>query len=191
MGRAAPFEWPPTWHGCCRGTLVKSLLNPDPEGKSVEQSPPIRANAIATTLNTAIARGKCQRSRRETTGASKKLIRIARISGSKNSFAQAKAARMRTRYATWISLRTSNGFSEMRLLMSFRKGLFRPNFCGKSHDKREWICTTWLFDNFSEPSAATSFQFQRLKSSRRIGLHAPAVSRRLTIGFRAHCGLII
>src|ERR1700759_2509849 len=89
--------------------------------ESVEQSPPIRAKAIATTLKTATARGKCQRSRRETTGASKKLIKIARMRGSKNSFAQAKAASMRTRYATSTSLRTSIGFSDMRLFMSYPK----------------------------------------------------------------------
>src|SRR4029077_14417956 len=83
--------------------------------ESVEQRTPIRAKTIATILRTAIARGNLQRSRRDTTGASKKLIRIARISGSKNSFAQAKAERRTTRYATWISFPSSTGFSATRL----------------------------------------------------------------------------
>src|SRR4029077_8826549 len=97
--------------------------------ESVEQRTPIRPKTIATILRTAIARGNLQRSRRDTTGASKKLIRIARISGSKNSFAQAKAERMTTRYANSISLRPSIGFSDMRWSISFPKsGL--PSFFG-------------------------------------------------------------
>src|SRR6202035_391837 len=97
----------------------KEFTKSRPWRERVEQSPPIRAKAIATTLRTATTRGKCQRSRRETTGASKKLIKIAKISGSKNSLAQAKAAKMRTRYATSISLRTLIGFSDIRLFMSY------------------------------------------------------------------------
>ena len=89
--------------------------------ESVEQRAPIRAKTIATTLRTAIARGNLQRSSRDTTGASKKLIRIARISGNKNSLAQAKTERMTTRYATGTSFPNSVGFSDASLSAKARE----------------------------------------------------------------------
>src|SRR3984893_5424866 len=95
--------------------LGREFTKSKPSSESVEQRPAIKAKTIATTLRTATARGNLQRSRRDTTGASKKLIRIARIRGSKNSFAQAKAARMTTKYATSISFTRSTGFSDKKL----------------------------------------------------------------------------
>src|ERR1700722_7488315 len=87
-----------------------------PCNESVEHRPPIIPIAIATTQRTATTGGNRQRSSRDTTGASKKLINIAKISGSRNSFARAKAARMITRYAISISFPSSTGFSDSRLL---------------------------------------------------------------------------
>src|ERR1700737_3119092 len=101
--------------------LGREFTRSRPWSESVEQRPPIRAKTIATTLRTATARGNLQRSRRDTTGASKKLIRIARTSGSKNSFAQTKAERMTTRYATSISFPSSTGFSDARLFGKARE----------------------------------------------------------------------
>src|ERR1700756_588524 len=84
--------------------------------ESVEQSSPITAKTIATTLRTAIARGNLQRSSRDTTGANKKLINTARISGSRNSFAQTKTDRIAKRYANGTSVPGSNCFPAMGLL---------------------------------------------------------------------------
>jgi hypothetical protein len=83
---------------------------------SVEQSSPITAKTIATTLRTAIARGNLHRSSRDTTGANKKLINTARISGSRNSFAQTKTDRIPKRYANGTSVPASNCFPAMVLL---------------------------------------------------------------------------
>src|ERR1700751_234104 len=90
--------------------LGREFTRSRPWIESVEKSPAIRAKAIPTTLRMAMTPGNLQRSRRDTAGASKKLIRIARISGSKNSFAKANTARMTRRYANSISLRPSTGF---------------------------------------------------------------------------------
>ena len=84
--------------------------------ESVEQSSPITAKTTATTLRTATARGNFQRSKRDTTGANKKLINTARISGSRNSFAQTKTDRIPKRYASGINVPGSNRFVAMELL---------------------------------------------------------------------------
>src|SRR5258708_8648941 len=105
--------------------LGRELTRSRPSNESVEQRPPIRAKPMATTLRTATARGNLQCSRRDTTGANKKLIRIARIRGSKSSFAQAKAERMTTRYATWINLPSSTGFSAPKFFV-INAGFYLP-----------------------------------------------------------------
>src|SRR5271165_4683660 len=105
---------------------------------SVVQSIPIITKAIATTLSTAKTGWSPHRSSRDTAGASRKLIRIARTIGSKNSFAQEKAQRITTRYANPISLPKSNdlldsNFSGIELWVGiwthFRVEQFISPFC--------------------------------------------------------------
>src|SRR5580700_6373529 len=86
--------------------LTRSKLSID----MVVQSAPRMANENVATLRTARTGWKPHRSRRETTGANKKLIRIARTIGSKNSLAHANAQRISTRYAKATSLVNSNVF---------------------------------------------------------------------------------
>jgi hypothetical protein len=74
----------------------RSGLNGRPSGiersrassERVEQRIPIKLKTTATTLTTVTTRGNLQRSKRDITGANIKLIRTARISGRRNSFAE-------------------------------------------------------------------------------------------------------
>src|SRR5690348_13684341 len=113
--------------------LGREFTRSTPWIESVEKSPAIRAKAIPTTLRMAMIPWNLHRSRRDTAGASKKLIRIARISGSKNSFAKANTARMTVRYANSISLRPSTDFPKSWLpSVSELPMLGRPRYAKNS-----------------------------------------------------------
>src|SRR5271167_5169623 len=77
---------------------------------TVARTAPTSAKEIATVLRTAKPGCSPHRSRRITGGVSKKLIRVARTIGSKKSFAQDKAQKPTTRYATAVNLPNSNAF---------------------------------------------------------------------------------